>query len=206
MAKEQVVAVTLKNVPLRMVSPVICSGAAPVFVTVTTLVTAARGDGIVNVRVCVPRRFPSDPFVAFVKVRVPAVTVKPTVLLVPPGVVTLTVLFPSKAVAVVVKVAVTEVPLTTTMLLTVTSVPDTLTAVAPVRFVPVRVTGTAVPWAPELGAIEVSAGAGAVAAPWNSTAPMSKPPPWGRVLPKKSVLGAPVAVAWSMAGEPAAKA
>ena len=135
-----------------------------------------------------------------------ATTVNVTVLLVPPGVVTLTVLFPSKAVAVVVKVAVTEVPLTTTMLLTVSSVPDTLTAVAPVRFVPVRVTGTAVPWAPELGAIEVSAGAGAVAAPWNSTAPMSKPPPWGRVLPKKSALGAPVAVAWSMAGEPAAKA
>src|SRR5436853_619999 len=155
---------------------------------------------------------PRAPELGEIEVRVGAeagaTTVNVTVPEVPPGVVTLTVLFPSKAVAVIVKVAVTEVPLTTTMLLTVTSVPDTLTTVAPVKFVPVSVTGTAVPWAPELGAIEVSAGAGAGAgaAPWNSTAPMSKPPPWGRVLPKKSVLGAPVAVAWSMAGEPAAKA
>ena len=36
--------------------------------------------------------------------------------------------------------------------------PDTFTAVAPVRLVPVRITGTVVPWAPEVGLIEVSVG------------------------------------------------
>jgi hypothetical protein len=189
-AKEQVVAVTLKNVPLRMVSPVICNGAAPVFVTVTTLVTAARGDGIVNVRVCVPRRFPSDPFVAFVKVRVPAVTVKPTVLLVPPGVVTLTVLADTVALVEIVKRAVTVVALTTVTLLTVMPVPDTFTADVPVRFVPVKVTGTATP-RPELaGEIDVSVGSGTLAP--NSTAPTSTEPLVFLKVPKKSSLGATV--------------
>src|SRR5882762_2280366 len=282
---EQVVPVTLYKPPMLIVrtSSVIRSGAAPVLVTVMTLVTGARGAGIVNVRVRMPRSVPSVPLVAEVKLSVPdpvttvnvtlllvppgvvtltvwapsvaapeivkfalivvafttvrpltvtpvaetytavapvrlvpvrvngstkvprapdageievrvgvgvgAVTVNVTLLLVPPGVVTLTVLAPSAAVDAIVKVAVTEVPLTTTMLLTVTNVPDTVTAVVPVRFVPVRVTGTAVPWTPEAGAIEVSAGAGAAA--WNSTAPTSilfGEPASGLALPKKSVL------------------
>jgi len=306
---EQVLAVTLYKPPMLIVraSSVICSGAAPVLVTVMTLVTAARGVGIVKVRVRMPRTVPSTPLVAEVKLSVPAdavttvnvtvllvppgvvtltvwapsvavpeivkfalivvafTTVRPltvmpvaetftavapvrlvpvrvtgstrvprapdagkievrvgagvgattvnvTLPLVPPGVVTLTVLGPSAAVAAIVKVAVTEVPLTTTMLLAVTNVPDTVTAVVPVRFVPVRVTLTAVPWAPDEGAIEVSVGAGAAA--WNSTAPTSivfGEPASGLALPKKSVGGA-IAKAGeldgmrSMAGEPAAKA
>src|ERR1700741_1063294 len=44
------------------------------------------------------------------------------------------------------------------MLLAVTPVPDTFTAVVPVRLVPVIVTGTLVPRAPDVGAIEVSVG------------------------------------------------
>ena len=210
---EQVVAGTEYKPPMLIVrtSSVIRSGAAPVLVTVMTLVTAARGAGIVNVRVRMPRGVPSVPLVAEVKLSVPdpATTANVTVLLVPPGVVTLTALFPSKAVAAIEKFALIVVAFTTVRPLTVMPPPGTVTAVAPVRLVPVRVTGSnKVPRAPDAGEIEVSAGAGAGAgaAPWNSTAPMSKPPPWGRVLPKKSALGAPVAVAWSMAGEPAAKA
>ena len=186
---EQVFAVTLKNVLLAvMVSPVICNGPVPVFVIVTTLVTAARGDGIVNVRVCTPRKLPSEPFVAEVKLSVPAVTVKPTVLLVPPGVVTLTVLAETVAVPEIVKVAVTVVALTTVTLLTVMPVPDTFTADVPVRFVPVKVTGTATP-RPELaGEMDVSVGDGALVP--NSTAPTSMEPLVFLKVPKKSSLGA----------------
>ena len=168
-------------------------------------VTAVAPVRLVPVRVTGSNKVPRAPDAGESEVRVGvgvgAVTVNVTAPAVPPGVVTLTVLAPVAAAAVIVKVAVTEVPLTTIMLLAVTPVRDTVTAVVPVRFVPVRVTGTAVPWAPDAGAIEVSVGAGAAA--WNSTAPMSKPLPWGRVLPKKSVLGAPVAVAALLTGEPA---
>jgi len=87
------------------------------------------------------------------------------------GVVTLTVLALSVALPVIVNVAVTVV-LVAVIPLTVTPVPDTFTAVAPVRLVPVSVTGTAVPRAPEVGAINVSVGT-ATAAAWNSTAPAS---------------------------------
>src|SRR6266404_59060 len=107
-----------------------------------------------------------------VRAGTPAITVNVTVLLVPPGVVTLTVLGVSAAVPAIVNVAVTEVGLTTRMLLTVTNVPDTVIAVVPVRLVPARVTGTAVPRAPVAGRIEASVGA-ATAAAWNSTAPAS---------------------------------
>jgi hypothetical protein len=188
-ANEQVFAVTLKNVlPAVMLSPVICNGAVPVFVIVTTLVTAARGDGIVNESVCTPKIFASDPFVADVKLSVPAVTVKVTVLLVPPGVVTLTVLADTVAVPEIVNVAVTVVALTTVTLLTVMPVPDTFTADVPVRFVPVKVTGTATP-RPELaGEIEVSVGNGTLAP--NSTAPTSTEPLVFLKVPKKSSLGA----------------
>ena len=171
---EHVVPVTLKRVLFAvMVSAVIWSGAAPVFVIVTTLVTAARADGIVNERVLTPRIVESVPFVAEVKVSVPAFTVKFTVLLVPPGVVTLTVLVETVAVPEIVKVAVTVVELTTVMLLTLMPVPDTVTADVPVRFVPLSVTGTTVPRCPVFGLIEIRVGTG-TAGPSNSTAPASK--------------------------------
>jgi hypothetical protein len=99
-------------------------------------------------------------------------TVNVTVLLVPLGVVvTLTVLVPSAAPAVIVKFAVTELSFTTVTPLTVTPAPDTVTAVAPVKPVPVRVTGTTVPRAPEVGAIEVRAGPSNV----NVTPPLVPP-------------------------------
>src|SRR5437016_9479767 len=85
---EQVVAGTVYKPPTlsRRFSAVICKGAAPVFVTVTTLVTAARNVGIANVRVRTPSTDASVPLVAEVKLSVPATTVNVTVLLVPPGV------------------------------------------------------------------------------------------------------------------------
>ena len=84
------------------------------------------------------------------------------------------------------------VSFTTTRLLTAiafAAVPDTVTAVAPVRFVPVRVTETAWPRLAELGAIDASVGAAAVA-PANSTAPTSTALFDFRRLPKKSSSGA----------------
>jgi len=66
-------------------------------------------------------------------------------LLVPVGVVTLTLLAPGVAVLANVKVAVTVVEFTTVILLTAIPVPLVFTAVAPVRLVPVSVTETAVP-------------------------------------------------------------
>jgi len=95
-AKEQVFAVTEYNAPTwTRFSAVIAKGAVPVLVTVTRLVTGERGVGIVKVRVRTPRSpVVSVPLVAEVKLSVPcgATTVNVTVLLVPPGVVTLTVL------------------------------------------------------------------------------------------------------------------
>src|SRR5882672_2605585 len=160
----------------RRFSAVIVKGAAPELVTVTTLVTGARGDGIVNVRARTPNTVPSVPLVAAVKVNVPcgaATTVNVTVLLVPPGVVTLTVLAPSVALAVMVKVVVTVVEVEVKAPAVTPLPPDTVTAVAPVRFVPVKVTGTSVPRAPDVGAIEVSVGGPVVIPPVNSTAPAS---------------------------------
>ena len=187
--KEQVFAGTVYKPPMltRRFSAVIAKGAVPVLVTVTTLVTAARGAGIVNVRVRTPNTVVSVPLVAAVNVNVPcgAVTVNVTVLLVPPGVVTLTVLAPSAAVAAIVKVVVTVVEVTVKAP-AVTPVPDTVTAVAPVRFVPVKVTATAAPWAPDVGAIEVSVGGAEVVPAVNSTAPASTDPFFLEV-PKKSV-------------------
>jgi len=196
-APVQVLAVMLYKPPMlseRAGVPIV-SGVAPVFVIVTTLVTGARGVGIVKVRVRKPKIVASVPFVAEVKARVPdAVTVKVTVLLVPPGVVTLTVLAEMVAVPEIVKFAVTVVELTTVKPLTVMPVPDTLIAVAPVRLVPVRVTGTTVSRTPEVGEIEVNVGA-AGPATRTSTAPTSTVfgcpgvPGSGLGLPKKSVLG-----------------
>jgi hypothetical protein len=90
------------------------------------------------------------------------VTVNVTALLVPPAATTVTFLVARGALAAIVKVAVTVVAFTTDTLLTVIPLvnPDIFTAVAPVRLVPVRVTGTAVPRMPELGAIEDKVGVG----------------------------------------------
>src|SRR5207248_3279422 len=55
-------------------SAVIVKGAVPVLVTVTTLVTEARGLGIVKVRVRTPNTVVSVPLVAAVKVKVPCGT------------------------------------------------------------------------------------------------------------------------------------
>ena len=76
---EQVVPVTLYRPPrlIARASAVICSEPAPLFVTVTTLVTGARGVGIVNVRVRMPSTVASDPLVAAVKLKVPGVTPVP---------------------------------------------------------------------------------------------------------------------------------
>jgi hypothetical protein len=89
-------------------------------------------------------------------------TAKFTLLLVPPGVVIVTVLGPPvmPALGAIVKVAVTEVLLATVRLDTVNPWPETVIAVAPVRLVPVRVTLTDVPRTPEVGEIDVNVGAG----------------------------------------------
>jgi hypothetical protein len=68
-----------------------------------------------------------------------ASTVNVWVLLVPPGVVTLTVWAPSVAVDVIVQFAVTVVAIGVPVIAQVTPLADTVTAVAPVRLVPVRV-------------------------------------------------------------------
>lgn len=141
------------------------------------------------------------------------VTVKVTLLLVPPGVVIVTFRFAKRlieALEAMVKVAVTVAAFTTVRLLTVTPLvqrrliaQDTLMAEAPVRLVPLSVTETLVPRAPEVGAIEASVGAG-VATPVNSTAPAST---WLSLprfpflpLPKKSVFGATAQVAVEFTG------
>ena len=53
------------------------SGPVPLLVTVTTLVTAARGDGIVNVSVRTPSTVATAPLVALVKVSVPVPAATP---------------------------------------------------------------------------------------------------------------------------------
>ena len=175
---------------IRKFSAVIVTGAVLLLVTVTTLVTVAREVGIVNVSSRTPSTVVRVPLVAEVKVTVPAVTVNVTVLLVPAGVVTLTVLAERVAVFEIVKVVVTVVEVTVKAP-TVIPVPDTFTADAPVRFVPVKVTETGVPRAPDEGALEVSVGGPVVIAPVNSTAPASTNPFFLEV-PKKSRGGAAV--------------
>jgi hypothetical protein len=98
-------------------------------------------------------------FVGTVNETVAPTTLNATVLLVPPGLmVTVTVLAPSAAPTVIAQFALTVVAVELPVMLQVTPAPDTVTAVAPVKPVPDRVTGTAVPRAPEVGAIEVRAG------------------------------------------------
>ena len=88
------------------------------------------------------------------------VTVKATVLLTPPGAVTVTFLAVPAANAEMVRVVCTSVALTTVMGPTVMPPPDTVTAVVPVKPLPKRSTGTGVPCprSADAGTIEVSTG------------------------------------------------
>src|ERR1700738_2807276 len=84
---------------------------------------------------------PITPVLGAIEVSVGAgreTTVNVMVLLIPPGVVMLTLLAVSKAVPAIEKVAVTVVGLTTVTLLTVMSAPAPFTVVAPVRLLPVK--------------------------------------------------------------------
>jgi hypothetical protein len=117
------------------------------------------------------RLVPRTPVTGLIEDNVGAVTVKLTVPLVPPGVVTLTVFALSPALDAIVKVAVTVVAFTLVMPLTVTPPPDTVIADVPARLVPVRVTATVEPLTPELGEIEDSVGLRITS--WYSIAPTS---------------------------------
>jgi hypothetical protein len=107
----------------------------------------------------------------------PATTVNVMGPFVLPGTTTVTFRAVSAAPAVIVKVALICVSLTTTNGTGLPAVaprmppPLTLTAVAPLRPVPVIVTITVVPGAPVLGLMESRP---FWPAPWNSTAPTSK--------------------------------
>src|SRR5215469_14178190 len=124
------------------------------------------------------------------------VTVAPTIRnelfsgTVPPGVVTLTLRNPRVAPLSMLKVAVTVVSFTTTMLLTDTFAPETATAEVPVRNEPVRVTFTAAPREPVFGVTAVRTGEFTLEA--NSTAPASTAAFDFRRVPKKSSAGAAV--------------
>ena len=104
---------------------------------------------------------PRSPAFGLIDVSVAPSTVNGTVLLAPPGVVTVTVLAVSAAVVEMVKVAFKVSALPKVTPLTVTPAPDTATADAPdMKLVPVRVTGIVAPRTPIGGATEVRVGAG----------------------------------------------
>jgi hypothetical protein len=100
-----------------------------------------------------------------------ATTVNVVVLVVPIGVVTLTFLVVSPAVAVIVNVAVTVESFTTVRPLELTPLPDTLIAVAAVKPLPVNVTGKLVVCSPVSGEIEVKVAPSTV----NVTVPLAPP-------------------------------
>ena len=143
------VAVTPEPPPPSPVNPVAPVKFAPVIVTGTASVPVAG---------CVAA-------FGLIEVIVAPCTVNGTVLLVPPGVVTLTLCTPSVAPAPIVKVAFICVGLMTVTALTATPPPppppETLIVVPLlVKFVPVKVTENDVPRTPVGGAIEVNVGAG----------------------------------------------
>ena len=93
------------------------------------------------------------------------VTVKICAPLVPAAVVTVTLRGPSAAAGSSTKLAVSDVALPTTTLLTVTPLPLTATVVAPAtKPVPVSVTATVVPRRPRFGETLISVGAPGVGA------------------------------------------
>lgn len=86
--------------------------------------------------------------------------VKVCVPLVPPLVVTVTVLAPAAAVVAITKFAVIDVALTTLTSVTVTFEPLTATVAPATKFVPVSVTDTVLPCTPEFGLTLVRVGVG----------------------------------------------
>jgi hypothetical protein len=150
--------------PVRVNEGVAVSVSGPAVAPVAVLLTVTVPFFVV--------RPPLLMFVGTVNETVAPTTLNATVLLVPPGlVVTVTVLAPSAAPTVITQFALTVVAVEPPVMLQVTPAPDIVTAVAPVKPVPVRVTGTTVPRAPEVGAIEVSAGPSNV----NVTPPLVPP-------------------------------
>jgi len=146
---------------------VVVVGGVTVLMVQTTLpavpdtFTAVAPDRLVPVR-STGTLVPRTPDVGAIEVSV-GPTVNVTVLEVTPGVVvTLTVLFPVAAAVAIAHVALTVVAVGGVAVLmvqtTLPAVPDTFTAVVPDRLLPVRTTGTLVPRAPDVGAIEVSVG------------------------------------------------
>ena len=88
------------------------------------------------------------------------------------------------ALAAMVNVAVIDVLLATVRLLTVMPVPLRLIVDPGAKFVPVSVTGTAAPWMPLLGAIEVSVGIGVPPHPaMKTTSRRAIPRPRDHILP-----------------------
>jgi len=168
-----VVAFTTTVVPPAMVKPfagavmwmVVPAAVKPVPVKTTACPTPRVPEaGVIEARVGVPGR----------------TTVNVTGVVVPAGVVTVTFLAVSAAVAEMVKVAVMVVSFTTVKLGTVMPPPpppppETFTDVAPVRLTPVRVTVSLVPLAPVFGAIENSPAGGTVTV--NVTALLVPPGP-----------------------------
>jgi hypothetical protein len=191
--------VTLTALPVRAAIPEIANPAVTVLslTTVTALTVMPPPDTLTAVAPVSPvplsvtgTLVPRWPDVGVIDARVEPVTVNVTLPVVPPGVVMVTFLDVSAALLEMVKVAVSEVALTTVRLLTVTPAPETLIVCAPDRFVPVRVTLTDVPRTPDVGEIDIRVGAGTV--PWNSMAPTSNLVGLtgsGRGFPKKSVCG-----------------
>jgi hypothetical protein len=142
-------------------------------VTPLTVMPLVPPPVLVTVIVGVPKKFvpirvtptvaPRAPTFGVIEVSVGGggvLTVNVTALLVPPlvGAVTVTFLAVCAAPAVITKLALTWVSLTTVMPVAVTPVPDTVIALVPVSPVPKRLTGTVVPTSPALGEIDVSTG------------------------------------------------
>jgi hypothetical protein len=174
------------TLPEAQVPPVIEKAPAPLSLAIVGAAVRVSGPAVPPVAVLLTVMVPLFVVVLAVVVvkagvgpanaAVPPRTVNVTVLEGPPPVVTLTVLFPSAAPAVIVKVVLIVVEFATTNAPWVTPVPEMVIAVAPVRLVPVRVTARFVrPRTPVLGAIVVSVGA-AGATTVNVTEPVVPPP------------------------------
>ena len=131
-------------VEFTTVTPLIVKPAAPL-ATLTVVPAVVKLEPVKTTGTLRPRSLDAGE----IEVRVGTgglTTEKFTVLLVPFGVVTLTVRVATAVTGLIVKVAVTVVALTTVKLLTVKPPPPlTVIAVAPVKLVPVRVTATLLP-------------------------------------------------------------
>lgn len=149
---------SVSRVPAALTLTIV--GATPMLLDVTVVPVVVRFVPVKTTRTLVAPREP-DGGVAPVTVGGGGLTVKETLVVVPPGVVTVTVLPPGAAFLVSVRVVLICVPATFTLLaLAVTPPPDTATMVPPiVKPVPVRTTGTVGPGRPLLGEMAVNVGA-----------------------------------------------